>query len=236
MNEPLLKTMSGQITTRIREKILSGAYAPGAALLQDALAAEFGISKIPVREALLQLRADGLVDIYAHRGFQVRQLSAREAEEVFRLRLQIEPAAAAEGARRASNEDRTAAKAALTALNDALAANELKDAGELNAAFHVALSVPRVSPVTSEILYRLHTLSQRYVRLHLLPPGRIKRANQEHTALFNAWAAKKTKEIQQLAQAHIEQTRGELAEVLSADSLAAVVADPQGTRRARRRE
>ena len=74
------------------------------------------------------------------------------------------------------------------------------------------------------------------MRLHLLPPGRIKRANQEHTALFNAWATKKTKEIQQLAQAHIEQTREELAEVLSGDSLAAIVADPQGTRRARRRE
>ena len=57
MNEPLLRTMSGQIVTRIRDKILSGDYAPGSALLQDSIAAEFGVSKIPVREALVRLRA-----------------------------------------------------------------------------------------------------------------------------------------------------------------------------------
>ena len=60
MNEPLLRTMSGQIVTRIRDKILSGDYAPGSALLQDSIAAEFGVSKIPVREALVRLRAEGL--------------------------------------------------------------------------------------------------------------------------------------------------------------------------------
>jgi hypothetical protein len=69
MNEPLLRTMSGQIVTRIRDKILSGDYAPGSALLQDSIAAEFGVSKIPVREALVRLRAEGLIDIEAHRGF-----------------------------------------------------------------------------------------------------------------------------------------------------------------------
>ena len=91
--------MSGQITARIREKILTGVYPPGSALLQDVIAAEFGVSKIPVREALVQLRAEGLVDVFAHRGFQVRPLSSLEVDEVFRLRSQIEPLAVAEGAR-----------------------------------------------------------------------------------------------------------------------------------------
>ena len=61
--------MSGQITARLRERILTGAYAPGAPLLQDSIAAEFGVSKIPVREALVQLSAEGLVSVFAHRGF-----------------------------------------------------------------------------------------------------------------------------------------------------------------------
>ena len=52
------------------------------------------MSKIPVREALVQLRSEGLVDIFAHRGFQVRGISVSEFEEVFGLRIQIEPAAA----------------------------------------------------------------------------------------------------------------------------------------------
>ena len=110
MSENLIRTMSGQITARIREKILTGVYPPGSALLQDVIAAEFGVSKIPVREALVQLRAEGLVDVFAHRGFQVRPLSSLEVDEVFRLRSQIEPAAVAEGSRRAKAEDHDATR------------------------------------------------------------------------------------------------------------------------------
>ena len=56
MSEPLARTISSQVIVRLRGRILAGAYAPGAPLLQDAIAAEFGISKIPVREALVQLQ------------------------------------------------------------------------------------------------------------------------------------------------------------------------------------
>ena len=122
MNEPLMRTMSGQITTRIRDKILAGEYSPGSPLLQDSIAAEFGVSKIPVREALVRLRAEGLIDIEAHRGFRVRPLLAAEVDEVFRLRLAIEPAAVSDGARLAKAKDHIAAREALRSLNDALAA------------------------------------------------------------------------------------------------------------------
>lgn len=214
-NEPLARTMTGQITARIREKILAGVYAPGSALLQDSIAAEFGVSKIPVREALVHLRSEGLVDIFAHRGFQVRAVSVSEMQEVFRLRLAIEPAAVAEGARRASDEDRATAADTLRALNQALATGDLRTSGDLNSAFHLALVVPRLQPVTREALSRLHTLSQRYVRMHLQRAGRVKRAIKEHTALYEAWGAKNAKEARRLCQAHIDETQAELTEALS---------------------
>lgn len=216
MNEPLMRTMSGQITTRIRERILTGAYAPGSQLLQDSIAAEFGVSKIPVREALVQLRAEGLVDIFAHRGFQVRALTQTEFEEVFSLRLTIEPDAVAEGAKIASVADRKVAADALTALNDALTANNLKDSGTLNATYHLSLAVPRLRPVTTEVLARLHILTQRYVGIHLRPPGRTKRATKEHTVLYAAWNAKKPKEASRLIRLHIEEMRDELAALFKA--------------------
>jgi DNA-binding GntR family transcriptional regulator len=214
MSEPLIRTMSGQITDRIREKILTGEYPPGSALLQDVIAAEFGVSKIPVREALVQLRAEGLVDVYAHRGFQVRPLSSTEVDEVFRLRLQIEPEAVAEGARRATPTDIDAVHLAFTNLNDALAAGQLHESGELNRSFHLALAVPRLQPVTAEILNRLHTLSHRYVRMHLLPRGRVTRATQEHTDLYEAWTRGNPVEASRLTHAHIERTREDLARLL----------------------
>jgi DNA-binding GntR family transcriptional regulator len=214
MTQPLARTMSGQITARIREKILSGAYPPGAPLLQDVIAAEFGVSKIPVREALVQLRSEGLVDIFAHRGFLVRPVSAAEMEEVFRLRLAIEPVAVVEGARGATAEDQSACKAALDAFASAVTESELHQSGDLNFAFHLALAVPRLQPVTGEVLYRLHTLSQRYVQLHLVPAGRLKRAIKRHRALYDAWAARKLKEARRLSEEHIEEIRVELRAAL----------------------
>jgi DNA-binding GntR family transcriptional regulator len=211
---PLSRSMSAQLSDRIRAKILSGAYPPGAALRQDVIAAEYGTSKIPVREALVQLRSEGLVDVFVHRGFQVRPLTEREAQEVFRLRLAIEPGAVAHGARLATEADRAAAARALAALNAALGAGELRSSSDLNCAFHLALAVPRLQPVAGEILHRLHTLSQRYVPLHLRAAGRVRRANREHTALYRAWAAGREREAQRLVRAHIEETRRELAAVL----------------------
>ena len=216
MSENLIRTMSGQITARIREKILTGVYPPGSALLQDVIAAEFGVSKIPVREALVQLRAEGLVDVFAHRGFQVRPLSSTEVDEVFHLRLQIEPQAVAEGCRRSEDQDRDATRLAFGNLNDALAAGELYESGDLNRAFHIALIVPRLQPVAAEILSRLHTLSQRYVRMHLLPPGRVGRATQEHTGLFESWVSGDIDEVKRLTSVHIEKTRDDLAQLLKA--------------------
>ena len=211
MNEPLIQSMTSQLIVRMRDRILAGTYAPGAALRQDVLASEFGTSKIPVREALVQLKSEGLVDIFPNRGFQVRPLCATELDEVFDLRLRIEPAAVAQGARLASEADRASAHSALADLNEALARGEFSASGRLNREFHLTLVVPRVQPVAAEILARLHTLAQRYVQAHLRPEGRVKRAAREHAALIKAWRAGKFTQVRTLVHAHIASTHSDLA-------------------------
>jgi DNA-binding GntR family transcriptional regulator len=210
MTEPLVQSMTSQLIVRFRDRILSGAYAPGSALRQDSLAAEFGTSKIPVREALVQLQSEGLVDIFPNRGFQVRPLASAELDEVFRLRLQIEPIAVARGAKLATASDHAAARCALEQLNDATAAGEFASSGQLNRAFHLLLTVPRLQPVAAEILSRLHTLAQRYVQAHLRPEGRAKRATREHAGLLKAWSAGKSRDARTLMQAHIKSTHDDL--------------------------
>ncbi len=213
VNQPLVQSMTSQIIVRLRNRILAGAYAPESALRQDALAAEFGTSKIPVREALVQLQSEGLVDIFPNRGFQVRPLAVAELDEVFRLRMQIEPTAVALGAKFANAEDRAAAREALDRLNDASASGEFASSGQLNREFHLLLVVPRMQPVAADILNRLHMLAQRYVQAHLRPEGRVKRAIREHAALYRAWSTAKAKEARALIQTHIEATRDDLARV-----------------------
>jgi DNA-binding GntR family transcriptional regulator len=210
MSEPLVQSMTSQLIVRFRDRILSGTYAPGSALRQDSLAAEFGTSKIPVREALVQLQSEGLVDIFPNRGFQVRPLATSELDEVFRLRLQIEPFAVAEGAKLATATDHRAARDALKRLNDATAAGEFASSGRLNRAFHLLLVVPSVQPVAGEVLGRLHTLAQRYVQAHLRPEGRAKRAAREHAALLKVWTLGKSKETRALMHSHIKSTREDL--------------------------
>ena len=215
---PLVRTMSAQLTALVRSRIVSGAYAPGAALPQDALAAEFGVSKIPVREALLQLRAEGLVDVYAHRGFQVRSLTQDEAHEIFRLRLALEPQAIARGAQVAGQLERQSAAAAALELHQALKEGRLAEAGDLNGAFHLALVVPARQRLTAEVLQRLLTLAQRYVRLHLQPTGRASRARREHQALLAAWMAGDAAGAEALTSAHIRATYEDLIRVFGADA------------------
>jgi DNA-binding GntR family transcriptional regulator len=211
MIEPLIRTMSSQLIVRIRNRILAGAYAPGSALRQDALASEFGTSKIPIREALVQLQSEGLIDIYPNCGFRVRPLAGSELDEVFRLRLQIEPTAVGAGAKLATAVDHDVARKALAVLNETLAAEDFAASGQLNRAFHLALVVPRLQPVAAEILGRLHTLAQRYVQAHLRPEGRIRRAAREHAALFKVWSAGEGKDAKELSLRHIAATRDDLA-------------------------
>jgi DNA-binding GntR family transcriptional regulator len=213
----LARTMGAQLTGLLRANIVDGSYAPGAPLLQDAIAAEFGVSKIPVREALLQLHAEGLVDVFAHRGFQVRPLTAREAREIFRLRGQIEPPAIAAGARLAEAADREAANEAFRRLHAALSSGRLEGSEDLNRDFHLALVLPGRQPLTHEVLQRLLTLAQRYVRLHLEPRGRSSRADREHETLLAAWSAGKAEDAEELARSHIQRAYEDLARALPAE-------------------
>jgi len=213
VNEPIVQSMTSQLIVRFRERILAGTYAPGSALRQDTLASEFGTSKIPVREALVQLQSEGLVDIFPNRGFQVRPLVTSELDEIFSLRLLIEPSAVARGAKLATPADHDAARKALDQLNDALAAEEFSSSGQLNRRFHLLLIVPRLQPVAADILGRLHTLARRYVQAHLGPEGRVKRAMREHAALLRVWSRGKTKEARVLVHSHIESTRDDLTRV-----------------------
>src|SRR5580658_11203182 len=77
----------------LRADILAGRLAPGSRLRQDAIAIEYGVSHIPVREAFRRLEAEGLVSIRPHHGAIVTSLSASEIEELYEIRVALECAA-----------------------------------------------------------------------------------------------------------------------------------------------
>jgi DNA-binding GntR family transcriptional regulator len=180
------QTLAGMTLDAVRERILSGAYPEGEPLRQDAIADELGVSRIPIREALRQLEAEGLVVFNPHRGAIVSSLSLDEIEEVFALRADIEsgllrraiPLLDAEHLRRAAE--------ILARYEHALRVHDVLAYGELNWQFHSTLYDPAGRPVTLAIVQRLHHQSDRYLRMQLALTHGEHRANEEHRAILEA--------------------------------------------------
>jgi DNA-binding GntR family transcriptional regulator len=84
------RTVGQMVHAVLREAITTGAFAPGEWLRQETLAEAIGVSRIPVRTALLQLESDGLVVFHPHRGARVRTMSAAQIDEIYQLRLLLE--------------------------------------------------------------------------------------------------------------------------------------------------
>jgi DNA-binding GntR family transcriptional regulator len=205
----VVRTLSEQIFTIVREQIVSGKLPVEQAIRQDALANQLGVSKIPLREALARLEQEGLLVGQANRGYFVRAMSSAEAEEIFALRLAIEPDAVAAAAVAATPEDRAAAREALAGL-DLAATEHLEEVAARNREFHMALVRPGGRLLTTQLVERLQILSERYVHKHLEPAGREDRAHLEHAELMVAWESGDADRTRALARAHIEGTLTDL--------------------------
>jgi DNA-binding GntR family transcriptional regulator len=216
MSTIIIRNLSDQLVDLVRDRILAGQVPVDQAIRQDALASELGVSKIPLREALTRLEQDGLIRSQANRGFFVRPLTGDEAEEVYELRLKLEPEAVGLAATRASDEDRAFAAQQLKAL-DAHAPGDGDTVGALNRAFHLALIRPAGQPITTQLLERLHVLSDRYVRKHLEPLGRDQRASEEHAEILRLWLARDSKAVAKSMHAHIKKTITDLRRQLASN-------------------
>ena len=209
VNDLAVRNRPHDLVQLVRDRILSGTVSSDLSIRQDVLAAELGVSKIPLREALAKLEQEGLLRLHVNRGFFVAPLSAQEAEEVYALRLRLEPEAVAEAAARAGIEEQQLARAALQSLGMSTREHG-EGVGPLNRAFHLALIRPAGQPVTTSILERLHVLSERYVRKHLEPLGRDERADEEHGELLDRWLARDADAVAGLMRAHILKTLQDL--------------------------
>jgi DNA-binding GntR family transcriptional regulator len=201
----IVRNLSEQLVDLVRDRILNGTVPADLPIRQDALAAELGVSKIPLREALTRLEQEGLVRSQANRGYFVRSLDADEAEEVYELRLKLEPDVIALAAKRATEPERQHAIATHDALDRVTDAHG-DGVGAFNRAFHLALIDPSAQPITTLLLERLHVMGERYVRKHLEPLGRDQRANDEHREILRLWLDRDGKGVAKAMHAHIRQT------------------------------
>lgn len=199
------------VAQQLRERILGGAYPGGSALRQEELAEQLGVSRMPVREALRQLAAEGLVVLYPHRGAVVAELSPAELEEIYQMRSVLEPLALGLAIPNLS-------KGQLGRAEDALDRAEQETSGgrlsELNWAFHAALYEPADRPRLLATIQNLHLNVDRYMRVILTVMHHREQSNREHRTLLEACRAKDSQQATALLQQHILEAGQRLAQVL----------------------
>jgi DNA-binding GntR family transcriptional regulator len=193
------------IADALREAIVGGIFQEGQSLRQDEIATQFGVSRIPVREALRQLEAEGLVTLHLNRGAMVSALSPAEAQEIFEIRSALEVKAIQLAIPKLTPSDLEKASEILAQTD------QVTDAGmlaKLNWEFHATLYTTAERPRLLTIIKTLHLNVDRYVRLQMSQMDYLERSQKEHYQLLEACQQQDTKAAVRLLKRHID-TAGE---------------------------
>jgi len=198
------RTISAAVAEDLRRRILDGELKAGIPLRQDALATEFGVSRIPVREALMQLEAEGLVKLHPHRGAVVSELSTEEVQELFALRALLEPRLLEASASRLTAADYGELDRILQEYSAELRAHHVSRWGELNTRFHMLLYCHAGQPRTLAIVANLLQECDRHTRLQLSLTDGMERAEIEHAELLRLCRAGEIGAACALLTSHID--------------------------------
>jgi DNA-binding GntR family transcriptional regulator len=209
-------TIAQAVAATIREQILNRDIAGGEPLRQDAIAKSFGSSIIPVREALRQLEAEGLVELHPRRGAVATELTLAKALEWIDLRRLIETELIGIAIDHITEHDLEEAEKLLVDFESALDGHRDIDSwSESNWEFHSALYRPANRPETMKLLSTLHSKCDRYVRLQLLTGDHVQRAKEEHRELVDLCRRGDKRGAKALMRKHTEGVEADLREVLS---------------------
>jgi DNA-binding GntR family transcriptional regulator len=179
-----LEGVQEAVVSRLREAILSGSLEGGRQLRQAEIAARFGVSSIPVREAFRRLEGEGLVVFYPRRGAVVSKLSPDEIRELCEMREALETLALRKALPNMTNEDLRRAKEVLDLADKEPDDQLLPRWGEMNWEFHKALYYPAGRPRLLGTINNLHIHFDRYLRLHFSSMRYREKGQQEHREIL----------------------------------------------------
>jgi DNA-binding GntR family transcriptional regulator len=196
----------------IREKILAGTYAPGSRLILGRLAADHGVSFIPIREALQRLEAERLVKNEQNRGARVAEISIADMRDIYETRVVLEQHAVRLAIPKLTDENLRDAGAALDRMEERFAADRQAEAYQAHQAFHFALYEPAGSAWTMHVIRQLWAAAERYVRLAAGVRPAPDLFVAEHRQIFDAVVGGEVEEAVESLIANLRTTEKLLAE------------------------
>ncbi|AEG60395.1 GntR family transcriptional regulator [Desulforamulus ruminis] len=205
------RTMPEIIANLLRDAILSGEIKGGTPLRQEELAARFGVSMSPLREALKSLEGEGLVKFYPNRGAVVSELSAAEAREIFDIRLFLELGALELALPNLTGENLERARQILDQTDVETCCARW---GEMNWRFHETIYLPAERPRLLALIQTLHNNAERYMRLYLSAMNYQAKSQAEHRELLQACVQKNVQAAQRVLRKHMEDASAVLVDYL----------------------
>ncbi|HWG64709.1 MAG TPA: GntR family transcriptional regulator [Streptosporangiaceae bacterium] len=199
---------SERVAAYLRQAILSGAIAPGERIRQGEIAERLGASRLPVREALYMLEAEGLTQLEVNKGARVPALDRDEVDIIYRMRERLEPLALIESIRFLSSGQ----EADLAGIQDRIEAADDVEFLELDRRFHLLSYAECRSEQLLTSVTRLWNSTQHYRRafMHLSGPARRWVVNAEHRLLLDAIGRRDPVDCERYLAGHIRRTRIEL--------------------------
>lgn len=211
------RSVAEELAAALRERILSGELSGGSLLRQEALAEAYGVSRIPVREALRLLEGEGLVQLQLHRGALVTAHSPEEIGELFDLRAMLERDLMERAVPRTTAADLARSEELLHRVEAVYAEGDAHARGALNTEFHRSLYLPARREQTLALLASISLVTERSIRLyHTLIDAAAARARADHAEILEHVRAGRAREAGEAIERHVQFTRRTLMEALEA--------------------
>jgi DNA-binding GntR family transcriptional regulator len=192
------------VIDELRRAMLSGLLPPGTRLVQAELARSLEVSVTPVREALRDLVAEGLVDFDAFRGATVHAPSLAELEEIYEIRTLLTPPAVRESIARITDAEIDEAEALVAQME---ATTDHAAWVDLNRQFHHLLTAAARRSHLQDVINRMSDLSSLYVAVSLgNSAGPRRRGDRDHAALTRAYRRRDVDRAVAISIKHIDQT------------------------------
>jgi DNA-binding GntR family transcriptional regulator len=180
------QTHSEKLAGEIADAILSGAFAPGCRLDEHSLAQRYNVSRTPVREALRQLGATGLIDMRPRRGAVVAQVTPPQLEELFVAMGEMEATCARLAAIGMTPVERRRLQSLHDGMSELVRHGEPEAFAAANQKFHELIYAGAHNPVLAEFTAALRRRLAPYRRIQFRASGRLPRSHAEHEAVVRA--------------------------------------------------
>jgi len=211
----LRQSLPDVITADLRSRILSGDLAEGELIRQELLAAEYDVSRMPVREALKRLDSEGLVVFTNNRGATVKKHSLAEIAEFFDVRVLLEVDLLKKSIPLMEEAHFNQCADLLNEIEASYTAGNVADWGPLNAQYHAMLYEAANQKLTMQFLEHVSMQSNRYVSMHIDQLHKSGSAEHDHRSLLHLARARDIEAASDLLRSHLLNTKQQILELIA---------------------